>query len=72
MYNRKLQPVSFNLGDPFESELYNFAMTNGSYSKYIKRLIQLDMERKELKKASAQVKVIHAGTNALNGFVLKS
>lgn len=72
MYNRKLQPVSFNLGDDFESKLYMFAMSNGSYSKYIKRLIQRDMEREELKKASVRPNVIHGGKNAFTGFVLES
>lgn len=70
MYNRKLQPVSFNLNDPFEESLYNFAINNGSYSKYIKRLIQRDMERAEIKKASVRPIVIQGGTNALNGFKL--
>lgn len=70
MHNRKLQPVSFNLNDPFESTLYSFAMSNGSYSKYIKRLIQMDMERKEQKKAPAKANVIHGGKNAFTGFVL--
>lgn len=70
MYNRKLQPVSFNLNDPFENALYSFAMSNGSYSKYVKRLIQHDMERFELKKAHARPNVIHGGTNAFTGFVL--
>jgi hypothetical protein len=73
---RKVQPVSFSLSDPFESELYKYAITNGAFSKYIKRLIQYDKERKErvvsTKKAPAQPNVIHGGTNALNGFVMKS
>lgn len=43
---RKVQPVSFSLTDPFESQLYTFATTNGAFSKYIKRLIQRDMERR--------------------------
>jgi hypothetical protein len=42
---RKVQPVSFSLTDPFESQLYKYAMDNGAFSKYIKRLIQRDMER---------------------------
>jgi hypothetical protein len=70
---RKVQPVSFSLSDPFESELYKYATTNGPFSKYIKRLIQSDKERKErviiTKKAPAQPNVIHGGANALNGFV---
>jgi hypothetical protein len=45
MGNRKVQPVSFNLADPFENKLYMFAMSNGAFSKYIKRLILKDQER---------------------------
>jgi hypothetical protein len=55
---RKVQPVSFSLTDPFESELYQYAINNGAFSKYIKRLIQRDMERRirvaTTKKAPAQ------------------
>jgi hypothetical protein len=55
---RKVQPVSFSLTDPFESELYQYAINNGAFSKYIKRLIQRDMERGirvvQTKKAPAQ------------------
>lgn len=68
---RKVQPVSFSLSDPFESSLYNYAKSNGAFSKYIKRLIQRDMEgRQATKKAPAQPIVIHGGANALNGFKL--
>lgn len=67
---RKIQPVSFSLSDPFEEALYKYATTNGAaFSKYVKRLIQRDMETK---KAPVRTQVIHGGTNALNGFVLKS
>lgn len=72
--NRKIQPVSFSLSDPFEQQLLEHAVKNGAFSKYVKRLIQHDMERGirivSTKKAPAQP-VIHGGTNALNGFVLK-
>lgn len=44
MAGRKVQPVSFNLEDPFEYDLYSHAITNGAFSKYIKRLIQRDKE----------------------------
>ncbi|MBG9548471.1 hypothetical protein [Cytobacillus firmus] len=64
---RKIQPVSFSLSDPFENSLYQFAISNGAFSKYIKRLIQKDMERK---KAPSQPIVIRGGTDALNGFKL--
>ena len=49
---RKIQPVSFSLSDPFESQLYKHAIDNGAFSKYVKRLIQRDMERR--------VKVVNA------------
>jgi hypothetical protein len=69
---RKVQPVSFSLTDPFESQLYKYATSNGAFSKYIKRLIERDMERRTpvvpTKKAPAQPTVIHGGANALNGF----
>jgi hypothetical protein len=68
---RKIQPVSFSLNDPFELQLYNYATTNRPFSKYIKRLIQRDMERSaRVKKAPAQPIVIRGGTDALTGFVL--
>ncbi|MBQ6447027.1 hypothetical protein KGR20_15765 [Cytobacillus oceanisediminis] len=45
MDNRKVRPVSFNLDDPFEFELNEYANKNGVFSKYIKRLIQRDKEK---------------------------
>ena len=69
---RKIQPVSFSLTDPFEQELYNYATNNGAFSKYVKRLIQRDMERRHIKKAPAPSHVIHGGTNAFSGFKLES
>lgn len=44
MDDRKVRPVSFNLLDPFEKELNDFANTKGVFSKYVKRLIQKDKE----------------------------
>jgi hypothetical protein len=44
MVNRKVQPVSFNLSDPYEKELFNYATSKGAFSKYIKRLIQREKE----------------------------
>lgn len=41
---RKVQPVSFNLSDPFESELLDYALRHGAFSKFIKRLIQREKE----------------------------
>jgi hypothetical protein len=67
---RKVQPVSFNLNDSFESQLYTYAVDNGAFSKYIKRLIQRDMERSarvvQTKKAPAQ----QVSMTQLNGLVL--
>lgn len=72
---RKVQPVSFSLTDPFESELLKYATSNGAFSKYIKRLIQRDMERRTpvvpTKKAPAQPIVIHGGASALNGMIIE-
>jgi hypothetical protein len=63
---RKIQPVSFSLSDPFEQELYQYAINNGAFSKYVKRLIQRDMERRAgIKKAPAKVSMTQ-----LNGLVL--
>jgi hypothetical protein len=68
---RKVQPVSFSLTDPFESELYQYAINNGAFSKYIKRLIQRDMERGirvvPTKKAPDQ----SMSMTQLNGYVAK-
>jgi hypothetical protein len=41
---RVVKPVSFNLADPFEYGLYEFAGKQGAFSKYVKRLIQRDQE----------------------------
>jgi hypothetical protein len=65
---RKIQPVSFSLSDPFEEELYKYAtnsVDHGAFSKYVKRLIQRDMERRAIKKAPAKVSMTQ-----LNGMVL--
>lgn len=71
---RKIQPVSFSLTDPFEEKLLEYATSNGAFSKYIKRLIQRDMERGvrvvPTKKAPSQPNVLHGGKNAFNGFKL--
>jgi hypothetical protein len=72
MRKRKVQPVSFNLSDNFESQLYMYAVNNGAFSKYIKRLIQRDMERgirvAPTKKAPAQM----MSMTQLNGYIAKS
>jgi hypothetical protein len=71
---RKVQPVSFSLSDPFENQLYKFATTNGAFSKYIKRLIQKDMEHSSpvisTKKAPDQPNVIQGGKNTFSSFKL--
>ncbi|MEE6450550.1 hypothetical protein RAH41_08265 [Gottfriedia acidiceleris] len=41
---REVKGVSFNLKERYEIKLYNFAKEQGSFSKYVKRLIQMDME----------------------------
>jgi hypothetical protein len=41
---REIKGVSFNIDERYEQKLYNFAMEQGSFSKYVKRLIQMDME----------------------------
>lgn len=35
--------VSFNIDDPFESKLLDYALKQGAFSKYVKRLITMDM-----------------------------
>lgn len=41
---RTLKPVSFNINDPFESKMLKFLDDQGAFSKYVKRLIQRDMD----------------------------
>ncbi len=45
--NRQSLQASFNTSDPFEKELYDFALQQGKTSSYIKRLIYLDKMNKE-------------------------
>lgn len=42
--NRDVRSVSFSSVDPFEQKLLKHADNNGVFSRYIKRLIQRDME----------------------------
>jgi hypothetical protein len=43
--NKKVvKSVAFQLEDPMEEKLYEYAMKNKYFSTYIKRLIQRDME----------------------------
>ena len=44
---RQSLQASFNTSDPFEKELYDFAMKQGKSSSYIKRLIYLDKINQE-------------------------
>ena len=51
---REIKPVSFNLLDPEEKELYEYAMQENpltgkpqNFSKYVRRLIAEDKRRKE-------------------------
>jgi hypothetical protein len=43
----KTKGVTFNLADPDQLQLFNFAMQRANFSGYIKRLIQRDQESKE-------------------------
>ncbi|MEK4636906.1 hypothetical protein NST14_12015 [Bacillus sp. FSL W8-0519] len=51
--NRKIRSVSFSKKDPFEMLLFKHAEKNGVFSKYIKRLIQRDMEGVSLSNLNA-------------------
>lgn len=41
---KKVKSVSFNVADPIEYALYQYALKNKYFSTYVKRLIQRDME----------------------------
>jgi hypothetical protein len=41
---KKVKSVAFNIADPIEYALYQYALENKYFSTYIKRLIQRDME----------------------------
>lgn len=41
---RKCKTTSFDLSDPFEKELLEYAEQQGKFSRYIKRLIEKDKE----------------------------
>ncbi|UOY92917.1 hypothetical protein MUG87_01865 [Ectobacillus sp. JY-23] len=43
--NRLFKNVSFNRKDSFEMQLYHHAKQQGMFAKYVKRLIQRDMEQ---------------------------
>lgn len=42
----KTKGVAFNLADPDQKELYEWAMDRTNFSAYIKRLIQADRDRR--------------------------
>lgn len=47
---RAIQPVSFNLTDTYESDLYTYALQQQKYfSRYVKRLIENDRHLKQHK-----------------------
>jgi hypothetical protein len=41
---KKVKSVAFNVADPIEYALYQYALENKYFSTYVKRLIQRDME----------------------------
>lgn len=41
---KKVKSVAFNVEDPIEYALYQYALKNKYFSTYVKRLIQRDME----------------------------
>jgi hypothetical protein len=58
--SRKTKSVSFSLDDPYELELYQYAMSHKGFSKYIKRLIDQAMN----KGGNVQQKVVPIQQNA--------
>ncbi|AYP68779.1 hypothetical protein BpsM61_00005 [Bacillus phage vB_BpsM-61] len=42
----KTKGVAFNLDDPDQRDLFNYAMTRTNFSAYVKRLIQADQQQK--------------------------
>jgi len=42
--SKKVKSVAFNLAIPHELQLYRFAIQQGNFSQYVKRLIQRDLE----------------------------
>lgn len=49
--------VTFNMADPDQEELLNFALSHGNFSGYVKRLIVADKTRKEIKPQSHGIKI---------------
>lgn len=47
----KTKGVAFNLADPDQKALFEYAMTRTNFSAYVKRLIQADMQRQQAKTA---------------------
>lgn len=48
----KTKGVAFNLDDPDQKELYEYAMTRTNFSAYVKRLIQSDRDRNQPKRTT--------------------
>ncbi|WP_454844421.1 hypothetical protein [Priestia megaterium] len=42
--DKKVKSVAFNVADPIEKQLYDYALKPKYFSTYMKRLIQRDME----------------------------
>ncbi|WP_160203523.1 hypothetical protein [Priestia megaterium] len=42
--DKRVKSVAFNVADPMEKQLYDFALKPKYFSTYMKRLIQRDME----------------------------
>ncbi|SMQ76013.1 hypothetical protein SAMN05444673_2613 [Bacillus sp. OV166] len=65
--------VSFNLVDPFQKQMKDYAEQYPNFSAYVKRLIQRDMEEgtkvRSIKKAPSQV-VSNLSMTQLNGIKL--
>lgn len=69
----KNKSVSFNIEDPFQVQMKEYAEQFPNFSGYIKRLIQRDMEEgtkvRSIKKAPSQV-VTNLSMTQLNGIKL--
>jgi hypothetical protein len=44
--SRKVKSVSFNLNDPWESEMYDYTLKFPNFSSFVKRLIQNSIQGK--------------------------
>ncbi|UYL93905.1 hypothetical protein PK21_gp42 [Geobacillus phage vB_GthS_PK2.1] len=55
----KTKGVAFNLDDPDQKALYEYATTRTNFSAYVKRLIQADMQRQQMK-AAGRIPAAHS------------